>query len=108
MDRQTEALAKRVRSEITSWREPRGWREEADCALIDSVFSTRAKYLTTVISLVERWRSSVYRAANGHLSAILEVPLETFRTIVRNEQLVPGRSPQRMRNTGPYTRTHKL
>ena len=97
MDQRTEALVMRVRREITTWREPQGWRNESDCALIDTIFSTRAKYSTTVIPLVERWRSSVNRTGDGRLSSILEVPLETFRTIVRNEQLVPGRSPLRMR-----------
>ena len=77
------------------WTEPNGWPDRADLALLDSVFSTRARYETVVRPLVLRWRDHDH-ASTGGLSDLLAVDRATLVGIVRNEQKVPGRSPDRL------------
>ena len=97
MDEQVRALTEELRSNFAEWSRPDGWPNDADCALIDSVFSTRANYKTTVLPLVKRWRDWPSRPAGGRLSSILKVPVDDFRSVIDNDQFVPGRSKNRLR-----------
>lgn len=50
-----------------------------------------------MLPLVKRWRDWPVRRPDGRLSSILRVPVEDFRSVIANEQLVPGRSKNRLR-----------
>ena len=92
MDPQVRALTEKLTLNFSEWSRPDGWPNEADCALIDSIFSTRANYKTTVLPLVKRWRDWPAKPPGGRLSSILKVPVQDFRAVIDNDQLVPGRS----------------
>lgn len=72
-----------------------GWPGEADTALVDSVFSTRARYDTVVLPLVERWRAAPEHSPDGRLAALRDVDRDRLLAIVDNRQLVPGRAVDR-------------
>lgn len=97
-----DALEVFVRHELTNWATWRGgWRDDADAALIDAVFSTRAKYETTVLPLVRRWMSWPDRPAGRGLSAVLKVDRQILlgdsqRVGILNKQYTPGRSTSRL------------
>ena len=78
------------------WTTPDGWPSEADSSLVDSVFSTRAKYEVVVRPLVERFRSSPLRDPKGSLATLASVSSKDLMDVICNKQLVPGRSPNRM------------
>ena len=78
------------------WTTPDGWPGEADSSLIDSVFSTRAKYEVVVRPLVERFRSSQLRDPKGSLATLASVSSKDLMDVVCNRQLVPGSSSNRM------------
>src|SRR5215203_2514757 len=65
------AVERIIAGSPASW--PGGWPGEADTAIVDAVFSTRANYRTTVLPLVRRYRQWDQRPASGRASALLEV-----------------------------------
>ena len=79
-----------------NWSTPDGWPGEADSSLIDSVFSTRAKYEVVVKPLVERFRKSTLRDPKGSLATLAQVSSKDLMDVICNKQLVPGRSPNRL------------
>ena len=79
-----------------NWSSPDGWPGEADSSLIDSVFSTRAKYEVVVKPLVERFRKSTLCDPKGSLATLAQVSAKDLMDVVCNKQLVPGRSPNRL------------
>jgi hypothetical protein len=78
------------------WTTPDGWPGEADSSLIDSVFSTRAKYEIVVRPLVERFRKSELRDASGSLTTLARVSSDVLMDVIKNKQKVPGRSPHQL------------
>jgi hypothetical protein len=78
------------------WTTPDGWPGEADSSLVDSIFSTRAKYEVVVRPLVERFRESELRDPSGSLATLASVSSEALMNVVKNRQNVPGRSPDRL------------
>ena len=78
------------------WTTPDGWPGEADSSLIDSVFSTRAKYESVVRPLVQRFRGSRLHDPKGSLATLASVSSKELMDVVCNKQLVPGRSPNRL------------
>jgi hypothetical protein len=87
-------LAEAARTEIDPWPTwPGGWPNEADTALIDAVFSTRARYETVVRPLLGRWHDS--GLGSGHLSSLLACGPDKLAEVLKNRQLVPGRSHNR-------------
>ena len=79
-----------------NWTTPDGWPGEADSSLIDSVFSTRAKYESVVRPLVHRFRESALRDSKGSLATLASVSSKDLMDVICNKQLVPGRSPNRL------------
>lgn len=87
-------LAEAARTEIDPWPTwPGGWPNEADTALIDAVFSTRARYETVVRPLLGRWHDS--GLGSGRLSSLLVCGPDKLADVLKNRQLVPGRSHNR-------------
>jgi hypothetical protein len=78
------------------WTTPDGWPGEADSCLVDSIFSTRAKYETVVLPLVRRFRESPLLDPSGSLGTLASVSSRHLMDVVCNRQLVPGRSPNRL------------
>jgi len=91
MTKHVDELVRVLRAEFSEWKSPGGWPNEADSALIDTVFSTRARYEDVVVPLVNRWRNSSRNPKSGRLSAILSVDSEAFRELIGNKQRMPGR-----------------
>jgi len=96
-DAEKEGLARtlrvRLEQEIDPWPTWRGgWPGESDTALVDAVFSTRAKYEPTVLSIVGRWRE----ARNGlgpqalGVSALPLIGRTRLHQIFDNDQVAPG------------------
>jgi hypothetical protein len=79
-----------------NWTTPDGWPGEADSSLIDSVFSTQAKYESVVRPLVNRFRESAIRDPKGSLATLASVSSKGLMDVICNKQLVPGRSPNRL------------
>jgi len=73
-----------------------GWPNDADAALIDSVLSTRSRYITTVLPRVHAWMASPLRPAGRDLHAIVTAGPEVLAEVLHTRQLVPGRSPNRL------------
>lgn len=70
-----------------------GWPGEADAALVDAVFSTRAAYDSTVLPLVRRWRSARTARKLGHgVSALVLGGRDFVSETLDNRQYVPGRA----------------
>jgi hypothetical protein len=91
-------LVDRLNERIGDWDLlPDGWHDDADLALVDTVFSTRARYDTTVLPLVRRWKDAPDRPPGRRLSSLTAAGREILASVVRNNQLVPGRSPTRLR-----------
>jgi hypothetical protein len=87
-------LAEAARTEIDPWPTwPGGWPNEADTALIDAVFSTRARYETVVRPLLGRWHDS--GLGSGRLSSLLACGPDKLAEVLKNRQLVPGSSQDR-------------
>ncbi len=75
-------------SELTQW--PGGWPDEIDAAVIDAVFSVRARYgsrarQTGVYGAVMRWRKE--RDAANDLSVLASVDSDALRRITNNGKL---------------------
>lgn len=70
-----------------------GWPGEADAALVDAVFSTRAAYDSTVLPLVRRWRSArTARKLGNGVSALVLGGRDFVSETLDNRQYVPGRA----------------
>jgi hypothetical protein len=88
-------LADGARRQIDPWPTwPGGWPNDADTALLDAVFSTRARYDTVVRPLLQRWHDS--GLSSGALSSLLAAGPDTLTKTLQNRQLVPGRSTNRL------------
>lgn len=89
---------KALRPDWSAWRG--GWPGEADAALVDAVFSSGAKYESTVLPLVQRWRS----ARDGRpelgtgVSALTKAGLDFVDGIAKNDQRVKGRPLRNRKN----------
>jgi hypothetical protein len=96
MPRDVDELVRALRSTFGDFPDFRyGWPGEADTALIDAVFSARAKYQVVVRPLVERWRASDLRDARRQLASLAELDLSNLLNVVENRQRVPGSNPNR-------------
>lgn len=90
-DELAQRLKKHIATAIVPWPKYRGgWPGEADAALVDAVFSTRARYDTVVLPLVERWRDWKGRPSPGNLSALVCADRSDIMRILDNDQYVPG------------------
>lgn len=79
-----------------TWREFRGWPDDADAALVDTVLSTRSRYTTTVLPRVHAWIDSPLRPAGRGLQAIVAAGPDVLATVLNTRQFVPGRSRKRL------------
>ena len=79
-----------------TWREFRGWPDDADAALIDTVLSTRSRYTTTVLPRVRAWLDSPLRPAGRDLHAIVAAGPDVLAKMLNTRQFVPGRSRKRL------------
>lgn len=81
-----------------AWPEiPRGWRDEAEAALIDAIFSAQASYGNTpstgVRAVVGRWRLARFQARAGKLDDLTEIAdfnADALANLFDNYQRVPG------------------
>ena len=88
-----ERLLVQIENEIGEWAAwPGGWPDEADTALIDAVFSARARYETVVRPLVDRYRGWDGRRPGRDLNALLTVDRDELFSRLDNRQVVPGGS----------------
>lgn len=84
-------LVCRVEAELGTWSSwPGGWPKEADTALIDAVYSTRARYDTVVRPLVARYQAWPDRPLDGTLQTLLDVDRDELLRCLANQQRVPG------------------
>jgi hypothetical protein len=94
IDLLTEQLVDRLIVSFPTWPRWRGgWPQQADAALVDAVFSTRASYETTVLPLVHRWidaRDGRPELGTG-VSALTNAGRDFVFSVVANQQFVPGR-----------------
>lgn len=96
MSRDVDVLARALRTAFGNFPDPRyGWAGEADTALIDAVFSARAKYDAVVLPLVKRWQASGLRDARRQLASLAELDPDDLLAVVKNRQRVPGRDSNR-------------
>lgn len=98
-----EALEGHIRSALGQREEwalyPGGWPDEIDVALIDAIFSARAKYGTKdsgVRAVIGRWREDAERKLDS-LAALTERQTEELIEVLDNDQLVPGPAKDRPR-----------
>ena len=88
-----ERLMGQIANEIGEWATwPGGWPEEADTALIDAVYSARARYETVVRPLITRYQSWDGRQPGGDLRALIGVDRDALLAQLNNQQVVPGGS----------------
>ena len=88
-------LAAELNTRLTVWPPWRGgWKGQADAALVDSVFSTRARYDTVVLPLVHRWIATrqAQPALGRGVSALTAAGRDVLVSVVNNGQFVPGRN----------------
>lgn len=82
---------------------PAGYRDEAEAALLDSIFSLRAVYGRSAVkgprAVVERWRAHVGRPLNDFQQMIDEVEalggVDGFRAVLKSNAVAVPNSPDR-------------
>lgn len=74
---------------------PGGWTQEVDTSIVDAGFSTRANYRTTVLPLVERYRTWNMRPPGGTAGSLAQADADALLAVT-NRQRVPGRNSDRL------------
>ena len=84
------------------WRE--GWRDRADLALLDAVYSTRQRYETTVLPRVEEWERRFPAARYSGLEYLAEIDEYEIRKVFGGNVLpgvrIPGIRTGRRKSEG--------
>lgn len=84
------------------WRE--GWRDRADLALLDSVYSTRQRYETTVLPRVKEWESLFPAGRYSDLEYLAEIDEYEIRKVFGGNVLpgvkIPGIRTGRRKSEG--------
>jgi len=84
------------------WRE--GWRDRADLALLDAVYSTRQRYETAVLPRVKEWERRFPAARNSGLEYLAEIDEYEIRKVFGGNVLpgvrIPGIRTGRRKSEG--------
>ena len=84
------------------WRE--GWRDRADLALLDAVYSTRQRYETTVLPRVKEWERRFPAARYSGLEYLVEIDEYEIRKVFGGNVLpgvkIPGIRTGRRKSEG--------
>lgn len=84
------------------WRE--GWRDRADLALLDAVYSTRQRYETTVLPRVKEWERRFPAASYSGLEYLAEIDENEIRKVFGGNVLpgvrIPGIRTGRRKSEG--------